>query len=102
MKNICDYKQAHTHCANHRDEIERSKICGCFYCLDIFPAIDIIDWIDPPPNKDVSNLSDKEENAIGSTALCPKCGIDSVLGDKSGYLIDKDFLEAMHKIWFDN
>lgn len=33
---------------------------------------------------------------------CPKCGIDSVIGDASGYTIDKAFLSAMRKFWFDN
>jgi len=34
------------------------------------------------------------------TALCPICGVDSVLADGSGLLITKDFLEAMQAVWF--
>ena len=95
-----DYKQAHTHSANHRDEIESSKICGCFYCCATFPPTDVNDWIDPPADNDISGVSEEEEMAVGRTALCPKCGIDSVLGDKSGYPMEKDFLQAMNKVWF--
>jgi hypothetical protein len=32
--------------------------------------------------------------------MCPKCGIDSVIGNRSGYPIDKAFLEAMRSHWF--
>ena len=34
------------------------------------------------------------------TALCPKCGIDSVVGSDSGWLIDVGFLTEMHRAWF--
>src|SRR4029077_20862708 len=28
------YVRAHTHAARHRNEIERTERCGCFYCLE--------------------------------------------------------------------
>jgi hypothetical protein len=31
-----DLKRAHEHCSKHRKEIERSELCGCFYCEKIF------------------------------------------------------------------
>jgi hypothetical protein len=35
------------------------------------------------------------------TALCPRCGIDSVLADASGYPVtDGTFLERMQEHWF--
>jgi acetone carboxylase gamma subunit len=37
---------------------------------------------------------------MGTTALCPYCGIDSVIGDKSGFPITKEFLEKMYQHWF--
>jgi hypothetical protein len=37
---------------------------------------------------------------IGQTALCPKCGIDAVIGSKSGYPMTQEFLQAMEKHWF--
>jgi hypothetical protein len=41
----------------------------------------------------------KDENEE-KMAFCPYCGIDSVIGSKSGFPITKIFLEAMHKYWF--
>jgi hypothetical protein len=34
------------------------------------------------------------------TALCPYCGIDSVIGSASGIPITEPFLKAMHQHWF--
>jgi hypothetical protein len=83
--------KAHRHCALHYDEIQRSDLCGCFYCLHIFRPAEILDWFDD------HNVI---EGKSGSTALCPKCGIDSVVGSASTYPITKDFLLAMQARWF--
>jgi len=81
-------REAHTHCSSHRAEIEASEICGCFYCCETCKPSEIQDWVD--------------ENAqgIGQTALCPRCGIDSVIGSKSGFPIEVEFLSAMNRSWF--
>jgi hypothetical protein len=55
------------HCICHRDEILASDMCGCFYCLAVFPPNEVTEWTD-------------KTVGIGQTALCPKCGIDSVIG----------------------
>jgi hypothetical protein len=88
-----DHIAAHKHSSNHREEIVKSDICGCFYCLSIFKPSEILDWIGVKENE--ADINEK-----GQTALCPKCGIDSVIGSKSGYPITKDFLEKMHTHWF--
>ena len=88
--------RAHDFSSNHREELMESRICGCFYCLSIFEPSTINDWVDWPPN-----TPEEDELEKGTTALCPKCGIDSVIGDKSGYLIEKKFLDAMKCHWFD-
>jgi hypothetical protein len=80
---IPDVERAHAHCIFNRPKIERSTICGCFYCCAIFPATEISTWADQ-----------------GLTPLCPECSIDSVLGSASGYPISNDFLSAMQKRWF--
>lgn len=36
--------------------------CGCFHCLTVFPAAEVIDWADD-----------------GNTPLCPYCGSDAVV-----------------------
>ena len=74
---------AHEHSSRHRGEILKSENCGCFYCLAIFSPLEIIEWIDNE-----------------STANCPYCGIDSVIGSASGYPVTMDFLAKMEKHWF--
>jgi hypothetical protein len=62
--------------------------------LAIFTPLQIEDWVDEWDKNGV------EINEGGQTALCPKCGIDSVIGSKSGYPITSAFLEKMHAHWF--
>lgn len=76
---------AHEFSSRHRDAIADAQICGCFYCLEIFEPNKIEDW-----------LTDE------GTALCPRCGIDSVLPDNVGYPITRDFLTQMKSYWFGN
>lgn len=79
---------AHKHSIHHRAEIEASALCGCFYCLATFAPGEIERWVDV------------HEPAPRHTALCPRCGIDSVLGDKSGFAITPDMLRDMNQAWF--
>ena len=74
---------AHKHCSNHREEILSSEMCGCFYCLEVYSPLEILDWVDDD-----------------HCALCSKCGIDSVIGSKSGFPITKEFLRQMNRHWF--
>lgn len=76
----------------HREQIEKSKICGCFSCEKTFLPEQIVDWIDP---------SDPvESDGLGRTALCPHCSIDSVIGDASGFEITPQLLELMNRKYF--
>ena len=86
ISELCD--KAHNHSAIHREEILSSKVCGCFFCLHMFRPEDIEDWIDIQYYKDAQ------------TAICPKCGIDAVIGDESGYKINFEFLYVMNAYWF--
>ncbi len=79
-----DLQQAHKHSSNNKEEILKSKVCGCFYCREMFDPKEIKNWI-------------KDEKG---TAQCPYCFIDSVIGDASGIPITRAFLEEMHKEWF--
>ena len=88
-----DVREAHEHCTLHREELGQSTVCGCFHCCTIFPPAEITEWIDPAPEM-------RDNGMQGKTALCPRCGIDSVMGDRSGYPITKDFLEEMRAHWF--
>jgi len=92
---MADLLAAHHHTTDNRAEIEASKVCGCFNCTQIFPPSEIVAWA----GLDVSNFDDPE-SVIAETALCPKCGSESVIGDKSGYSIDTEFLGRMNEAWF--
>jgi len=84
---------AHSHSSAHRVELYQSEICGCFYCLAIFAPSEIQEWIDDAPEE-------KDVALTGVTAVCPRCGIDSVVGSASGYPITHEFLSDMHRHWF--
>lgn len=96
-----DVTLAHAHCRNNRSELLGSEICGCFCCLEIFPPSEIVDWIDEGErplyrNNVLVSVNDKREQS----AMCPKCGIDSVIGSRSGYPITPEFLRRMERRWF--
>jgi hypothetical protein len=75
--------EAHRHSIRHRAEVLASELCGCFYCLRTYPPSEIVEWTDG-----------------GETALCPRCGIDAVIGSASGFPVTRDFLREMHGVWF--
>ena len=74
---------AHKHSSRHRSALETSDSCGCYFCFRTFVVGDVIRWIDD-----------------NQTALCPKCGIDAVIGSSSGIRLDDAFLRRMHRQWF--
>ncbi|MEH7403877.1 cytoplasmic protein [Gottfriedia acidiceleris] len=77
------FDKAHRFSSHHRNELEKDKLCGCFYCLKIYSPSEIKEWCDNE-----------------KTAICPYCGIDSVIGESSGFPITELFLKGMHKVWF--
>ena len=82
-----DHISAHPRCSHHRAEVLASVRCGCFYCGAVFPPADIEEWVD-------------DWSGVGETAMCPRCGIDAVIGSESGYPITRAFLATMHTHWF--
>lgn len=83
-----EYDAAHQYSSNHRKQIEDSELCGCFYCLEVYSLSKITEWVD------------EDENEVGQTALCPYCGIDSVIGSASGVPLNRVFLSSMQQVWF--
>lgn len=77
---------AHDACIRNENAVRSSKLCGCFCCCLTFLPAEIREWVDEPQG--------------GRSALCPKCHIDSVLGDSSGFPLDKEFLTVMSDYWF--
>lgn len=84
-----DLEAAHECSSNHMPELKKDSNCGCFYCLAIYDPAEIEEWI----------IDDNPIDRRG-TAICPYCGIDSVIGESAGYPITKDFLQAMQHRWF--
>lgn len=79
-------EQAHNRSSSHKDEILASNLCGCFCCEQTFSPAEIEELI--------------EENiAKDETAICPRCGIDSVLSSEFP-ITDKQFLREMNAKWF--
>lgn len=79
-------KLYHSHTIRNMEEIERSQKCGCLACVSIYNADQI--------EKSIPETDGKR------TALCMKCGTDSVIGDASGLEINEEILKALNKIWF--
>ena len=76
-------KRIHDEASCHKNRLD--GILGCFHCLQMFTKASIKEWID-----------------YEQTALCPYCGIDSVISieclDVESFKI---LLEIMEKYWFD-
>ena len=69
---------------HNRRALSGAQICGCYYCLGEFDADQIAEWVDD-----------------NDTALCPRCGIDTVIGFETGGA-DKELLLQMHEQGFGN
>ena len=80
-----DVIEAHRFSSNHMPELKKDKKCGCFYCLAIYAPSEITEWI----------IGDRR-----GTAICPKCGVDSVIGESSGFPLTEEFLSQMKEYWF--
>lgn len=83
-----DIIEAHKGCSNHREVVTTAERCGCFYCCSEFVPGEITDWVDPA----------SDDMQAGTTALCPRCGIDSVIPIVFG--MDTAFLRRMRDYWF--
>jgi hypothetical protein len=88
LKTYEDYIKAAEFASNHRQSLINDKVCGCYYCLEIFSPSEIVEW------------SSESDDEIDVTASCPYCLIDSVIGESSGYPITKEFLKEMQKYAF--
>jgi hypothetical protein len=84
---IPELKAIYSHSIRNEESILKSNLCGCFHCISTLAATDI-------------KLSEMMVEKDGfRTAICPICGIDSVLGDAS-VEITAELLEAMNEYYF--
>lgn len=77
-------KTAHAMSLCNEKQLKKAKKCGCFHCGKIFSPKEIENYaIDP----------------LGKTAVCPHCGVDSVLAD-GPVPVTETLLADMRKHWF--
>lgn len=67
---------------NNRKQIQASETAGCYHCLTVFSAKEVIAFTDE-----------------GKTAVCPKCGHDCVLPSSQNYHLDEKLLKEIHDYW---
>ncbi|WP_225315126.1 hypothetical protein [Neisseria zalophi] len=79
---------AHRFAYHNGKMLKQTQICGCFYCQKIFSSSEL-------QVEDFIPEQDGEE-----TVWCPYCGIDSVIGEQSGYALTPEFLARMNQYWF--
>lgn len=66
--------------ASNKYTILNSKFVGCYHCLKHYASSEISNFVE----------NDK-------IAICNHCGVDAVIGDKSGHPVtDEKFLQQMH------
>lgn len=81
-----DLLRAHTYTLDNYPMLFAQQACVCIYCKERFASHAIRDY----------SYSEK------GTALCPKCGIDSIVGEYAGFELSDAFIEKMHEYFFDN
>jgi hypothetical protein len=70
---------------HNRTKIESVDRCACFYCKKYFAPSEIEEWVD----------------GAEDTAVCPFCGIDSVLPEEQAEPLEIGVIDAMHTYWFE-
>lgn len=81
----------------NRIDIENSDECGCLTCRSIFPPSEITLWsdLDRTLGDDPGGIRPDSPEDKGKTAVCPTCGIPTVVGSASGYTISKASLREL-------
>ncbi|KKN43874.1 hypothetical protein LCGC14_0698880 [marine sediment metagenome] len=83
--NITDKGAHHFSSHNRISGVQKSQQCGCFCCCEIFSATEVVEYCD--------------QAVHNSTALCPRCGIDSVLPD-AWIELSEELLTELSTRWF--
>lgn len=74
---------AHGHTMHNRKEVESSQFCYCISCQTFFRPSEIDDYADG-----------------GTTAICPYCGCDAVIGEACGIRLTDELLDRLHDKYF--
>lgn len=73
-------QEAHDAATHNRAALQQSDACSCYYCLSVYDAKELREWIDG-----------------GTTALCGVCGVDAVIPG----LVAEEELKVLQFYWFD-
>lgn len=76
-------ERLHTYSSHNKRLIDISNQCYCFYCRSCMDHSEIRDYMDN-----------------GQTAICPKCGIDSIIPDSIEEAVDENIILQMNEYWF--
>lgn len=79
-----ELEKYHRYTKNYDVLILNVQICGCFYCCEFFISDTITDF------------------THDGCALCPLCGIDTVIPLTCYPDMNKEFLEEMRLYWFES
>lgn len=76
-------KRLHAYSSHNKSLIDTSQKCYCFYCKTVMDSREIKKYTDD-----------------GQTAICPECGMDSIIPDSIGETIDETVISEMNDYWF--
>lgn len=82
MNEIDHLEDIYKHCHKNKNELKENEKCLCIYCNAEFTSNMIKEWVDN-----------------GETAICPNCGIDSVINKK--LIKNKKILDKLYKKYFE-
>lgn len=83
MKQSPPISEASEYSIRNRDGLVEGTKAACYHCMQVFSAKEVTDFTD-----------------AGETALCPYCGIDSVLPEHAGFAFTPENLESLRAFWF--
>lgn len=94
-----ELRKLHEASTLNRHAIESSDQVGCFCCERIWDPLEfpIKEWTDDSPFSSRMPDAGKHGNA---TALCPFCGIDSIIAKLSVGKITHGMLDQLERYWF--
>lgn len=72
---------------NNKHLLKLSNWCGCFYCLNLFSYQDISQW---------------KNDTYDQTAICPFCGMESVIPSDDTRDSTMKFLNILYDFYFSN
>ena len=78
-----EFTKAIEYATANEENLKNSSKAGCYYCKKIYDASEVLEFLEGE-----------------RTALCPKCGIDSVIPSNSPIELTSSNLNKLNKHWF--